>query len=243
MLVDIDETGLRKLADELGEDAAVRVQCDVNDFAAMQAAAATAVSRFGAIHAVVANAGIEDWAPVLTVDPDSFRQIIETNLIGVFHTVRATLPALIAQRGYVLVVSSMSSYSAVPGMAAYGASKAGVEQFANVLRMEVAHHGVGVGSAQMSLVDTPMLSETKSRSAGFASFLTTLPAPFRSTVTSDKCAERLIDAIEHRKRRVDVPKWVVAARWFKPVLSTPLSERVLGRHFPRLETLDARSDL
>jgi NAD(P)-dependent dehydrogenase (short-subunit alcohol dehydrogenase family) len=236
VLIDIDETGLRTLARELNDHTVVYVTCDVNDFEAMQAAAKAAVSRFGAIDVVVANAGIEDWAPVLTVEPDAFRQIVETNLIGVFHTVRATLPSLIDQRGYVLVVSSMSSYSAVPGMAAYGASKAGVEQFANVLRLEVAHHGVGVGSAQMSLVDTPMLRETQSRSAGFASFLATLPGPFRSTVTSDNCANRLVDAIEHRKRRVDVPRWVAAARWFKPVLSTPLSERVLGRHFPGLET-------
>ncbi|MGV0740747.1 hypothetical protein [Mycolicibacterium sp. XJ870] len=49
-------------------------------------------------------------------------------------------------------------------MAAYGASKAGVEQFANVSRIEAAHHGVGAGSAQMSLVDTPELRETQSRS-------------------------------------------------------------------------------
>jgi NADP-dependent 3-hydroxy acid dehydrogenase YdfG len=58
VLIDIDETALRTLAGELGEDALVSVRGDVvNDFEAMQAAVATAVSRFGAIDAVVANAG------------------------------------------------------------------------------------------------------------------------------------------------------------------------------------------
>ncbi|MCV7228224.1 SDR family oxidoreductase [Mycolicibacterium komossense] len=235
VLIDVDEHGLRTLAGELGDDVVVCVCADVNDFDAMRAAAETAVDRFGAIDVVVANAGIEHWAPVQTVEPAAFRRVIETNLIGVFHTVRAALPSIIDQRGYVLIVASASSYTAVPGMAAYGASKAGVEQFANVLRIEVAHHGVGVGSAHMSLVDTPMLRETQSSSAEFTMLLAALPGPLRRTVTADKCAVRLVDAIEHRKRRVDVPRWVAAARWLKPALSTPFAERTLSRQMARIE--------
>jgi NAD(P)-dependent dehydrogenase (short-subunit alcohol dehydrogenase family) len=180
--------------------------------------------------------------PASTVEPDAFRRVIETNLIGVFHTVRAALPSIIDQRGYVLVVASVSSYTAVPGMAAYGASKAGVEQFANVLRIELAHHGVGVGSAHMSLVDTPMLRETQSSSRGFTMLLAALPGPLRRTVTADRCAVRLVDAIEHRKRHVDVPRWVAAARWLKPVLPTPLAERPLSQQVLQIEALDAGSD-
>jgi NAD(P)-dependent dehydrogenase (short-subunit alcohol dehydrogenase family) len=242
VLIDIDESGLRTLSGELGDEVVVCAGCDVNDFDAMQSAAKTAVTRFGAIDAVIANAGTEHWAPVLTVDPDAFRRVIETNVIGAFHTVRAALPSLIEQRGYVLVVASASSYTALPGMAAYGASKAGVEQFANVLRIEVAHHDVGVGSAHMSLVDTPMLRETQSNSRGFTMLLAGLPRPARRTVTADECAARLVDAIEHRKRHVDVPRWVAAARWLKPVLSTPLAERPLSQQIRQIEALDADSD-
>ncbi|MCV7230411.1 SDR family oxidoreductase [Mycolicibacterium komossense] len=236
VLVDIDEHGVRALAGELGDDVVVFAD-DVNDFDTMQAAAETAVTRFGAIDVVVANAGVEHWAPVLTVEPEAFRRVIETNLIGVFNTVRAALPSIIAHRGYVLVVASTSSYTALPGMAAYGASKAGVEQFANVLRIEVAHHGVGVGSAHMSLVDTPMLRETRSSSPEFTTLLAALPRPARRTVTADKCAARLVDAIDKRKRRVDVPRWVAAARWLKPALSSPLGDRALSRQVARIEAL------
>ena len=230
-LIDVDEAALSILASELGGDSVVCIGCNVNDFDAMQAAIDTAVTRLGAIDVVVANAGIENWAPVQTVEPDAFRRVIETNLIGVFHTVRAALPSLIDQRGYILVVASASSYTAMPGMAAYGASKAGVEQFANVLRIEVAHYGVGVGSAHMSLVDTTMLRETQASSSGFAALLASLPRPARRLVSADSCAARLVHAIEHRKRHVDVPRWVAAARWLKPALLTPFAERALSRQF------------
>jgi hypothetical protein len=110
------------------------------------------------------------------------------------------------------------------------------------LRIEVAHHGVGVGSAHMSLVDTPMLRETQSNSGGFTMLLAALPGPMRRAITADKCAVRLVDAIEHRKRHVDVPRWAAAARWLKPVLSTTLAERPLSQQVQQIEALDAGSD-
>lgn len=239
VLIDVDESGLRSLTSELGDEVVVCGGCDVNDFDAIQAAVKTAVTRFGAIDAVVANAGVECWAPVLTIEPDAFRRVIETNVIGVFNTVRAALPSIIGQRGYILVVASVSSYSVVPGMAAYGASKAGVEQFANVLRVEVAHDGVAVGSAHMSLVDTPMLRETQSSSTAFTMLLAGLPAPMRRTVTADRCALRLVDAIQHRERHVDVPRWVTVTRWLKPLLSTSLADHLLSQQLQKIEALEA----
>ncbi|BBX83716.1 hypothetical protein MAUB_15890 [Mycolicibacterium aubagnense] len=191
---------------------------------------------------VVANAGIEHWAPVQTVEPEVFRRAIETNVIGVFNRVRSALSSIAEQRGYVLVVASASSYTAVPGMAAYWASKAGVEQFANVLRIELGHHDVAVGSAHMPLVDTPMLRETQDSSEGFTMFLAGLPAPMRGTVTSDECALRLVEAIERRTRHLDVPKWVAFARWLKPVLSASLAERQGSQEMRQIEALGANSD-
>jgi NAD(P)-dependent dehydrogenase (short-subunit alcohol dehydrogenase family) len=164
-----------------------------------------------------------------------FRQVIETNVIGVFNTVRAALPSLIDRRGYILVAASVSSYTAVPGMASYGASKAGVEQFANVLRIELAHRGVAVGSAHMSLVETPMLRETEAASAEFSALLAALPALMRRPITADACAARLVDGIQRRKPYIDVPRWVTAARWFKPLLATRPAALPLSRQFRRIE--------
>lgn len=236
VLIDRDDVSLTDLVDGLGSEDVVRIGCDVNDFKAMQDAVATAVARFGAIDVVVANAGIEQWAPVRTVDPEAFRRVIETNVIGVFNTVRVGLPSIIDQRGYVLVVASVSSYTAVPGMASYAASKAGVEHFANVVRLELAHHGVDVGSAHMSLVDTPMLCETHSASPEFTALLSALPAPMRRPVSAERCAARLVRAIERRQRHVDVPRWVAGARWLKPLLSTALAERPMRKLMGQIET-------
>jgi NAD(P)-dependent dehydrogenase (short-subunit alcohol dehydrogenase family) len=235
VLIDRDDVSLTDLVGGLRSGDIVRISCDVNDFEAMQDAAATAVARFGAIDVVVANAGIEHWAPVLAVDPEAFRRVIETNVIGVFNTVRVCLPSIIAQRGYVLVVASVSSYTAVPGMASYAASKAGVEHFANALRLELAHHGVDVGSAHMSLVDTPMLRDTQSASTEFKALLSALPAPMRRAVSAEQCADHLIRAIERRQRHVDVPRWVTGARWLKPLLSTAMVERPVRKMMGQIE--------
>jgi NAD(P)-dependent dehydrogenase (short-subunit alcohol dehydrogenase family) len=63
-----------------------------------------AAERFGRIYVVVANAGIEQWAPVRTVEPDDFRRVIDTNVVGVFNAVRAALPSVLQSRGYMLVL-------------------------------------------------------------------------------------------------------------------------------------------
>jgi hypothetical protein len=82
-----------------------------------------------------------------------------------------------------------------------------------------------------------MLRETKSSSKEFTMLLAALPRPLRRTVTAEKCAARLVNAIEHRKRRVDVPRWVTAAHWLKPALSTPLADRTLSGQVARIEAL------
>ena len=152
VLTDLDEAALTTLAGRLGGDEHVLTAiADVRDLPAMQAAAAKAVERFGGIDVVVANAGIASYGSVLHVDPESLKRVLDVNLLGVFHTVRATLPAVIDRRGYVLIVSSLAAFAAAPGMAPYDMSKAGNEHLANALRLEVAHLGVSVGSAHMSL--------------------------------------------------------------------------------------------
>jgi NAD(P)-dependent dehydrogenase (short-subunit alcohol dehydrogenase family) len=142
VLTDLDKTALATLAAELGGDEAVlTVVADVRDLPSMQVAADKAVERFGGIDVVVANAGIASYGSVLQVDPEAFKRVLDVNLLGVFHTVRATLPTLIDRRGYLLIVSSLAAFAAAPGMAPYDMSKAGNEHLANVLRLEVGHLG------------------------------------------------------------------------------------------------------
>jgi NAD(P)-dependent dehydrogenase (short-subunit alcohol dehydrogenase family) len=136
VLTDLDAGQLKDVAAGLGEDRVLTVVADVRELSAMQAAADKAIERFGGIDIVMANAGIGAFGSVLEIDPAAFKTVVDVNLMGVFYTVRAALPSVIERRGYVLVVSSLAAFAAAPGMASYDASKAGVEHFANSLRLE-----------------------------------------------------------------------------------------------------------
>ncbi len=239
VLTDLDKDELATLAAELGEDHVLTTVADVRDLPAMQAAAAQAVERFGGIDVVVANAGIASYGSVLQVDPEAFRRVLEVNVLGVFHTVRATLPAVIGRRGYVLVVSSLAAYAAAPGLAPYNASKAGVEIFADAMRLELAHRGVSVGSAHMSWIDTALVRDTKADLPAFSELLAKLPWPLNKTTTVEECADALVKGIEGRRDHVYCPSWVGVLRWLKPVLSTPVGafpiRRTTAELLPRMD--------
>jgi NAD(P)-dependent dehydrogenase (short-subunit alcohol dehydrogenase family) len=224
VLTDLDEVQFKDVATRLGEDRVLTVVADVRELSAMQAAADEAIDRFGGVDIVVANAGIATYGSVLHVDPEAFKTLIDVNVLGVFHTVRAALPSIIDRRGYVLIVSSGAAYLALPGMAPYNTSKAGVEHLANALRLEVAHLGVDVGSAHMSWVDTPLVSEAKSDLSTVREMLDALPGPLGKTTSVQKCGEAFVKGIESRKRQVNCPGWIGLLRWLKPLMTSRIGE-------------------
>jgi NAD(P)-dependent dehydrogenase (short-subunit alcohol dehydrogenase family) len=239
VLTDLDEAALAARSAELGDDRVLTVVADVRDLAAMQAAAEAAVKKFGGIDVVVANAGIASYGSVLQVDPEAVKRVLDVNLLGVFHTVRAALPSVIDRRGYVLIVSSLAAFAAAPGMAPYDMSKAGNEHLANSLQLEVAHLGVAVGSAHMSWIETAMVRDTQSDLPTFREQLAKFPWPLSKTTSVDKCAAAFVKGIEGRKERVYCPSWVGAFRWLKPFLSTrrggSLAHRNTAEQLPRMD--------
>ena len=229
VLTDLDDAPLAELRDELGSDRVHTVVADVRDLAAMESAAASAIEVFGGIDVVMANAGIASYGSVLEVDPAAFRTLMDVNVLGVFHTVRATLPSVLQRRGYVLIVSSLAAYAAAPGLAPYNAAKAAIEHFANALRLEVGYRGVDVGSAHMSWIDTPLVRDTRADLPTFGEMVSKLPFPLNRTTSVEACGEAFVAGIEKRRRQVNCPGWVGVVRWLKPVLSTPLGERPIRR--------------
>jgi len=234
VLTDIDEGQLKEVAGRLDGRRVLPVVADVRDLGEMEAAVAAGVEKFGGIDIVMANAGIATYGSVLAVDPKAFKTLIDVNVVGVFHTVRAALPSVIERRGYVLIVSSAAAYAAAAGMAPYDASKAAVEHFANALRLEVAHRGVDVGSAHMLWIDTPMVRESKSDLSTFQEMLKRLPKPLGRTTSVERCGEVFVRGIEERKRRVNCPQWVGVMRWLKPLLSSPIGEAATLKSVPDL---------
>jgi NAD(P)-dependent dehydrogenase (short-subunit alcohol dehydrogenase family) len=234
VLTDLDDSALKDVAGALGDDRVVSAVADVRDLPAMEKAVAAGVEKFGGIDIVMANAGIASYGSVLNVDPEAFKRVIDVNIVGVFHTVRAALPSVLDRRGYVLVVSSAAAYAPAAGMAAYDASKAGTEHFANALRLEVAHRGVDVGSAHMLWIDTPMVRDGLAESSAFREMLRRLPGPLGKTTSVDRCGELFVKGIETRARHINCPRWVGLMRWLKAPLTSKLGDRTTLESVPEL---------
>jgi NAD(P)-dependent dehydrogenase (short-subunit alcohol dehydrogenase family) len=209
-LVGLEPDELPRVAAQCGANAAW-FECDVTDWDALQRAAEGAVERFGGIDVVMANAGIASAGMTRSIDPRAFERMLEINLLGVWRTVRTCLPYVIERRGYVLVTGSLASALHAPGMAAYAASKAGVEAFANSLRGEVRHLGVDVGVGYFSFIDTDMVKGSDAHPA-LGMIRQETPGPLGKTYPVSAVGQAVADGIEQRRR------WVVVPGWVRPIL-------------------------
>ncbi|MET0838422.1 MAG: SDR family NAD(P)-dependent oxidoreductase [Marmoricola sp.] len=122
----------------------------------------------------------------------------------------------------------------MPGLAAYNASKAGVEHFANALRLEVKHLGVDVGVAHMSWIDTPMVRDARDDLSTFEKAVAALPYPLNRTTSVEACGKAFAKGIAERKRHVYVPGWVAAVAAARNLVNSPVGERETNKHTPEL---------
>jgi NAD(P)-dependent dehydrogenase (short-subunit alcohol dehydrogenase family) len=232
-LVGLEPERLSALSAGLGAGH-VWFECDVTDQAALDRAVAATVAALGSIDVVIANAGIASNGTVAVTPADALARTIEVNLTGVVRTVSATLPHVERQRGYYLLVSSAAALAPLPGLSAYAASKSGVEQFGNALRLEVAHKGVGVGVAHPCWVDTDLVRDARQELKSFNEMLRALPWPFNSVTSVETCAAAFVRAVERRRRKVYVPGSLGPLAFFRQFFASPLSEYVTGRHARRI---------
>ena len=221
-LAGLEPEELQRVAAQCGTNAAW-FECDVTDVDALEAAVAGTVERFGGIDVVMANAGIAAGGMVRSTDPAAFERTIEINLLGVWRTVRAALPHVVEREGYVLVIASLAAAVHGPGMAAYSASKAGAEAFADSLRVEVKHLGVDVGVGYFSFIDTDMVRGGDSHPA-LGQFREEAGWPFNRTYPLSSAGQAIADGIENRRRWVVVPAWGRALLVLRTALS-PLLDR------------------
>lgn len=232
-LVGMEPERLAALAAELGPRHAW-FECDVTDQGALDAAVRGAADTLGGIDVVVANAGVASNGTVAATPVEALARTIEVNLVGVVRTVKATLPHVTARRGYYLLVSSAAAIAPAPGIAAYAASKSGVEQFGNALRLELAHKGVGVGTAHPAWVDTDLVRDQQRDLESFNDMLRVLPGPFGSVTPVRECAAALVDAIARRRRKVFVPRSLGPIAAVRQILVSPLSDFFVRRNARRM---------
>jgi len=136
-------------------DRVLTVPADVRDPADAERLVAETVRRFGGLDVLVNNAGVGRFANVADMSIDDWRQVLDTNLCGVFYCTRAALPEMRRRGGgYIINISSLAGKNAFTGGAAYCASKAGLDQFSEALMQEVRHDNIRVSYVMPGSVAT-----------------------------------------------------------------------------------------
>lgn len=140
---------------DLSEASVVGAVCDVRVYEEVQALIAHAASEFGGVDILINNAGIGIFGKVEELTPEDFRAVLETNLCGVFYCCHEAIP-LMKKRGggYIINISSLAGVNAHPQMAAYNASKFGLNGFSEALMQEVRHDGIKVSYIMPGSVNT-----------------------------------------------------------------------------------------
>jgi NADP-dependent 3-hydroxy acid dehydrogenase YdfG len=142
---------------------------DVRDFTAMAAISDQVHAEFGRLDFIVANAGITDWGLMSTGDPERWHDVIDTNVLGVAHTIRAALPVLVAQgHGHVVITASISGRTTYVGEPIYIATKWALVGLGGALRKEVGPAGVRVSLIEPGIVNTPLVQNTAEGAAELA---------------------------------------------------------------------------
>ncbi len=148
------ERAVSELGDA-GEGRVTGMACDVRDYAEVAALIEHTAAEFGGVDILVNNAGIGIFKPVEETAPEEFRAVLETNLTGVFYCCHAAIPEMKRRGGgYIINISSLAGTNAHPRMAAYNASKFGLNGFSEALMQEVRHDGIKVSYIMPGSVNT-----------------------------------------------------------------------------------------
>jgi SDR family mycofactocin-dependent oxidoreductase len=134
-------------------------EVDIRDDAAVRQLVADGVEQFGRLDILVANAGVLSWGRIWELSDEQWNTVIDVNLTGTFHTLRAAIPPMIeaGNGGSIVVVSSSAGLKATPANGHYSASKHGLTALTNSLAIELSEFGIRVNSIHPYSVDTPMI--------------------------------------------------------------------------------------
>jgi NADP-dependent 3-hydroxy acid dehydrogenase YdfG len=181
-------SGLDVIAAELGTpDRVMTAVCDVCEWDQVEALTASTLARFGRLDVVFANAGFGLSRGFTTATPEQWRSMILTNVYGAAITVRATLPAVIANRGHYFLTGSVAGRKALPG-SMYSATKWAVSAMGESLRQELNGTGARVTLIEPGFVETPFFDNG---------------SPLEGSLEADDVARAIMFAIE-QPARVDV---------------------------------------
>lgn len=156
---------LESAIDKLSEaGSAAGKLCDVRDEENVKAVIESCERHFGGVDILINNAGVGYMGKTIEeTTPDEFRETLETNLFGTFYACHHAIPKMKARGGgYIINISSLAGQNAHPGMAAYNASKFGLNGFSEALMQEVRHDNIKVSYICPGSVNTYFGGDTPS---------------------------------------------------------------------------------
>jgi NAD(P)-dependent dehydrogenase (short-subunit alcohol dehydrogenase family) len=206
-LLDVDADEVREAAERIGERAS-GIVADVTDAGAMRAAVAETVERFGGLDVAMANAGIAPptMATMRSVPSEEWERVIEVNLLGVWHTVRAALPQISERKGHIVVVASVAAFANGMLGSSYMVSKAAAEQMGRALRTELMPFGASASVAYFGWVDTKMVQDAFAK-PGAGVLEEIAPDFLMRRITPPEAGAAVVKGIEERAPRIFAPKW------------------------------------
>ena len=194
----------------------MRYAGDVRDHHALALAANAFLARFGAPDIVIANAGVSRGTLTEHAeDLATFREIVDTNVLGIVNAFQPFIaPMRAMRRGALVGIASVAGFRGLPGSGAYSASKAAAIAYLESLRVELHGSGIAVVTVCPGYVATPMTAQN--------------PYPMPFLLQPDAAARRIAKAIAHRRRFYVLP-WpmALAGRLFR-ALPRPLYDRIFA---------------
>lgn len=162
----------KKSADEaaqalnkISKDSALGIVADVRDSAAQQKAVDEVLARWGKLDVMIANAGLGYFGSIETLTNEQWQETIDTNLTGVFYSIKASLPALKETRGYIITIASLAGTNFFAGGSAYNASKFGLVGFTQAVMLDVRNYGIKVTTIMPGSVATDFGGQPGARDA------------------------------------------------------------------------------
>ena len=156
------EERIAEIAGDIGANA-IAIPCDISRYWEVEAAVRGTITAFGRLDVLIGNAGVlEPIVHLESADPEAWGHVIDVNLKGVFHGVRAAMPVMLAAGGGTIVnVSSGAAHGAMEAWSAYCASKAGAAMVTRSAHLEGADRGMRVMGLSPGTVATQMQRDIK----------------------------------------------------------------------------------
>ena len=148
--------GSKKAVDKLSKDASkvLALQSDVTSIQSEAAAIRSVKQHFGQLDVLVANAGVGHFAPIESLTEEDWKKTIDTNLTGVFNSVKSSIDLLKQSQGYIITIASLAGANFFENGSAYNASKFGLVGFTQAIMLDLRKYGIKVSTIMPGSVAT-----------------------------------------------------------------------------------------